>query len=85
MFIYNPHIKSKIYILAHNPLSALFMFGGTEVIETIVTVVDKQGHLVLGFQHTCVEFVLGFFVGTPNTDVPSCYIKLPILTLYTIM
>ena len=28
------------------------------------TIVYKQGHLVLGFQHTSVEFVLGFFVGT---------------------
>ena len=34
--------------------------------ETIVTVVYRQGHLVLGFQHTSVEFVLGFFVGTPT-------------------
>ena len=49
-----PHIKSKSYnghILAHN-LFALFIFGRTKVIEIIVTVVYKQGHLVLGFQHT---------------------------------
>ena len=47
-----PHVESKIHILAHNPLFALFIFGGTQVIETIVTVVYKQGHLVLGFQPT---------------------------------
>ena len=52
MFIYNPQIKSKAHILVHNPLFALFIFRGTKVIETIVTVVYKQGHLVLGFQHT---------------------------------
>ena len=39
-------------ILAHNLLFAVRIFGKTKVIETILTVVYKQGHLVLGFQHT---------------------------------
>ena len=30
-------------------LFAIHIFGKTKVIETIVTVVYKQGHLVLGF------------------------------------
>ena len=38
-------------ILAHNLLFATCIFGlRTKVIETIVTVVYKQGHLVLAFQ-----------------------------------
>ena len=70
MFIYNPHIKSKShndYILVHNPLFALYIFRRTKDIETIVTVVYKRSHLVLGFQHTCVKFV-GFLIfhGTPT-------------------
>ena len=55
--------------MTHNPLFALYIFGRTNVIETIATVVSyKQGHLVLGFQHTCVELVFGFFVATPIID-----------------
>ena len=53
--------------MAHNLLFALFIFEGTKVIETIVIVVYKQGHLVLGFQHSWVKFVRSWiFVGTPR-------------------
>jgi len=58
MFIYNLHINSKSHILRHNLLFTVHIFRKTKVIETIVTVVYKQGHLVLGFQHTWVKFVL---------------------------
>ena len=53
-------IKSKFRngcILVHNLLFALYIFVRTKVIETIVTVVYKQGHLVFGFQHAWVKFV----------------------------
>ena len=74
MFIYNPHIKSKSHNLAHNPLFPLYIFRRTKVIESIVTVVYKQGHLVLGFQHTWVEFIRSWiFCWDPYCSKLWCY------------
>ena len=57
MFIYNPPHKIKNPIILHIiipllSLFALFILGRTKVIEAIVTVLYKQCHMVLGFQHT---------------------------------
>ena len=49
MFIYNP---SNNRLLEQDLWFALYIFERTKVIETIVIVVYKQDHLVLGFQHT---------------------------------
>ena len=64
MFMYNSPYKIKnpimTIILVHNPLFTLYIFGRTKVMETIVTVLHKQGHLVLGFQYTWSQ-VRSFF------------------------
>ena len=61
MFIYNlPYKIKNPHILTHNPLFALFIFGRTKLLETIVTTVYKQGHLVLGFQHSYLSQVCSF-------------------------
>ena len=62
MFIYKPPYKIKNPIMAifwHITLCLLYLFleEPHPYIETIVTAVYKQGHLVLGFKHTWVEFV----------------------------
>ena len=51
MVISVPAIYAKS-ILAHNILFAVYIFGRMKVIETIVTVVYKQGNLVLRFWQT---------------------------------
>ena len=51
MVISVPAIYAKS-ILGHNILFAVYIFGRMKVIETIVTVVYKQGNLVLRFRQT---------------------------------